>query len=114
MAVFVAQLSILPYCYYASRIVLKIQHTADAAFETRWYELPVELQMNVKHIIAFAQLKRSVSGWLFKCDLGGFMKVREPNIHGHFIYNNFNRTFISLQIVKTAMSYFVMFRSFSE
>lgn len=77
-AAMVAVLSILPYCYYASRIVLKIQHTANAAFESNWYALPVDLQKNMKHIIAFAQVTRTVNGYgLFNCDLEGFMKVRE-------------------------------------
>lgn len=76
----VAVVSILPYCYYSSRIVLKMEHAAYAAFETNWYELPVNLQKDMKHIIAFAQLKRSVTGFgLFNSDLGGFMKVRKLN-----------------------------------
>lgn len=84
-ASFVAVLSILPYSYYASRVVLQIQHTADAAFETRWYEFPVDLQKNMKHIIAFAQVKRTVHGYgLFNCDLEGFMKVRKQNISKYF------------------------------
>lgn len=84
--VLVAVLEILPYCYYASRIVLKIQRTADAVFETCWYELPVELQRNMKHVIAFAQLKRTVTGYgLLNCDLGGFLQVCKPKYHGHFI-----------------------------
>lgn len=76
----IAILSILPYCYYASRIQLKIQLTADAAFESTWYDLPVVLQHNILHIITFAQLRRTVSGYgLFNCDLEGFTTVRKLN-----------------------------------
>lgn len=75
-AALVAVLAILPYCYYASIIVWNIEHTANAAFESCWYELPVKLQKNLCNIIAFAQIPREVSGYgLFKCDLEGFMKV---------------------------------------
>ncbi|XP_031629168.1 uncharacterized protein LOC116344663 isoform X2 [Contarinia nasturtii] len=94
MAIFaslVAVLSLLPYCYYASSITLKIQNMAYVVFESRWYELPVELQKNMKPIIACAQVKRTVNGYgLFNCDLEGFMKI-----------------------IKTSLSYYVMFRSFS-
>lgn len=84
-ASFVAVLSILPYCYYSSRIVLKIQRTADVAFESNWYELPLDMQKNIKPMIAFAQMKRTVNGFgLFNADLEGFMNVRKLNISQDF------------------------------
>lgn len=79
MAIFaslVAIFSLLPYCYFASRITFKIQNMSYVVFHCQWYELPVELQKNVQPIIACAQMKRTVHGYgLFNCDLEGFMKV---------------------------------------
>lgn len=91
----VAILSILPYCYYASRITDKIQNMAYIAFDSCWYELRQPLQRNIQLIIEFAQIKRTVDGYnLFSCDLEGFVKVRlffiqswiDLNFHSIFVY----------------------------
>lgn len=68
--------SILPYCYYASKITAKMDQLATTAFQSRWYDLPLSLQRNIHFIILFAQIKRTVNGYkLFRCDLEGFVKV---------------------------------------
>lgn len=80
-ASFVGIFAILPYCYYASVVTLKIQHTAVATFESHWYDLPIHLQKNIKMIIAFGQVQRKVNGYdLLNCDLEGFMKVKLDDI----------------------------------
>lgn len=72
----VAVLAFLPYCYYASRITAKMYCMTDDIFESRWYEFPVELQKNLKIMIAFAQIRRTVNGYgLLNLDLEGFVKV---------------------------------------
>lgn len=73
----VGVLAVLPYSYFGSNITYKIQHTAVATFESRWYELPLKMQKNIKRVIEFGQIKRRVSGYsLFNCDLEGFIKVK--------------------------------------
>lgn len=72
----VAILAVLPYCYYGSRITARIQHTANDIFQSRWHEFPVELQKNLKMMIAFSQIRRTVNGYeLLNLDLEGFAKV---------------------------------------
>lgn len=73
----VAVLASLPYCYYGSRMEVRIRHMTDDIFESRWYELPVQLQKNLKLMITFAQIKRTVDGYgLLNLDLEGFVKVK--------------------------------------
>lgn len=72
----VAILAVLPYCYYGSQITARIQHTANDIFESQWYEFPVQLQKNLRMMIAFAQIRRTVNGYgLLNLDLEGFAKV---------------------------------------
>lgn len=84
MAIFaalVAIFSLLPFCYYASRITVKIQQTANSVFQSDWYGMPIGIQKNIKPIIAFAQIRRSVNGYgLLNSDLEGFLKVRNERI----------------------------------
>lgn len=82
MVLFASATSILcvfPYCYYASKIVPRLQYFADIAFESLWYQnIPVYLQKHLVLIIAYAHIRRKIQGYgMFDCDLEGFMKVNE-------------------------------------
>lgn len=69
--------SILPYCYYASQMIFKLQQMADITYETDWYRWPIHLQKNIQPMIRHSQKVRTVHGYgLFRCNLEAFMKVK--------------------------------------
>lgn len=69
---------ILPYCWFASILSLKLLNISDDAFNSLWYTHPTHLQKYVRWIIIYGQIPRNFDGYhIFKCSLEVFMKVIE-------------------------------------
>lgn len=113
-ASFVGVVSILPYCYYASRITVRMQQLSNVIFDSCWYKLPVRLQRNIQFMIKFAQVTRKVDGYiLFSCDLECFVKVGSKFLLFILFIAISIHFFLYFQIMKTSVSYYLLFKNFS-
>lgn len=90
-----------------------MQQMSNVIFDSCWYKLPVRLQRNIQFMIEFAQVTRKVDGYiLFSCDLECFVKVGSKFLFSiEFIEIKF--FFLYFQIMKTAVSYYLLFKSVS-
>lgn len=68
--------SILPYCYYASRISFAISLNAYHAYQSNWYLFTIEQQRSLQMILAYSQIKRNFTGYdIIDCSLEVFLMV---------------------------------------
>lgn len=70
--------SILPYCYYASRMSYTINMNADHAYQSNWYLFTIDQQRSLQMILAHSQIKRNFTGYdIIDCSLEVFLMVYE-------------------------------------
>lgn len=68
--------SILPYCYYASRISHTVGLNAAHAYSSNWYLFTIDQQRCLQMILTHAQVKRNFTGYgIIDCSMEVFLMV---------------------------------------
>lgn len=68
--------SILPYCYFATKISYRFQANGLRIYQCMWYKMKMSQQRNLQFMIAYAQTVRHFKGFgILDCTLEMFMKV---------------------------------------
>lgn len=118
MRIFIAVISMLTsagniflYCYVGTFTTVKFLRFSDAAYESLWYKFPVELQKYLRLIIADAQRSRAFDGYgVMDLNLVTFAKV----FCSAKISKNPLLRILLLQVMKSAVSFYLMIKTFAE
>lgn len=104
--------TVLLYCYVGTFTTTQFLYYADATYESAWYSYPLNMQKAVQMIIADAQRPLIFYGFgVIDLNLITFTKVRaffecdilQLNVHNY-----------AFQVMKTVVSYYLMFKRLTE
>lgn len=105
-------LTVLPYCYFASTLIDRLEKMPTQIFISNWHLLSLTQQKKISLMIGFAQRRRRFSGYgMITCSMETFLKV-------FVLFTSANNDLVMfysyLQIMKTTISYYLLFKKFSE
>ncbi|XP_031626815.1 odorant receptor 33c-like [Contarinia nasturtii] len=67
---------ILPYCWFASVLSIRLYKISHDAYNSRWYTNSLAYHPYTRWIIIYGQISRNFDGYhIFKCGLDVFMKI---------------------------------------
>lgn len=97
------------YCYFGSLATDSFSRISDCVYDSRWYELPTELKIYPIMILGNSHLPLRFYGHkIISINLETYKKVRSEMWKINQIIFIF---FVSVQILKTVSSFYLMFRA---
>lgn len=112
------------FCFYSNRIIDRISDIGTTTYDLNWFNFPTHLQKYITLIVARSQQPIYFTGLgLIYCTIENFGMV---SIYISFFtssnslrINRFksfkiNMPILSLQLLKSSCSYYLIFRSFSQ
>lgn len=103
-------------CYFGTFATDRIELVADMAYDTNWYEYPVDVRKHIVLVIARAQMPVYFMGHgVVRATLEVFGKVYSTHYYelSSLVGKRINSISISnLQLFRSSCSYYLMFRTF--
>lgn len=101
------------FSYFGEMVTTRSLAIADSAWNSLWYIYPVQYQKYLKLTIGYSHIEFHFSGMgLMYCTMASFSGVSHNHayrrIFSELLFDNFSPFF---QLVKTAVSFFMLFRN---
>lgn len=117
MSLLVSGANLFLYCYYGNRSTIDYAQMAHSLYESNWYQHSVGLQRFFKMMIANAQRPLFYHGFrIVQLNLETYLKV--TNHYNRIIFANVTgshsnafRLLLLFQLLKTVISYYLMFKT---